>query len=127
MKRFIILFAILFSTLTYGQKSRSSQVIEPGRFEQLISVDDVQLIDVRTPEEYNQGYIKGAENIDFLAEGFLSGFDSLNKKEPVFIYCRSGNRSAKASKQLVEAGFTKVFDLQGGYEAWKHLKENNLE
>ena len=45
-----------------------------------------------------------------------------DKDEPLYIYCRSGNRSSKAAAQLTEAGFKKIIDLKGGYKAWKNLE-----
>jgi rhodanese-related sulfurtransferase len=79
----------------------------------------VVLIDVRTPEEYAEGAIKGSVNIDFFnQQAFIKQISSLDKNKPVYLYCRSGNRSMKAARQLVSSGFEKVYDLAGGYMAW---------
>jgi rhodanese-related sulfurtransferase len=74
-----------------------------------------QLVDVRTPEEFNEGKIENAQNIDFYANDFKSKIEALDKSKPVFIYCRSGGRSAKAANIFKEAGFKEIYDLQGGY------------
>ena len=68
---------------------------------------DIQLIDVRTPEEYTGGYIEGAININFFDSDFNDQMAKLNKDKELYIYCRSGNRSGKAAKRLKDQGFTK--------------------
>jgi thioredoxin 1 len=79
---------------------------------------DEQIIDVRTPEEFEGGYISGAENINFNDASFMSNMSKLDKNRPVMVYCLSGGRSSDAAEMLVEAGFTKVFDMKGGTMAW---------
>ena len=79
-----------------------------------------QLIDVRTPEEYNAGHIEGAVNINFYDEDFEQQLEEkLNKEQPVMLYCRSGSRSAQSAKQMAGLGFREVYDLKGGFMAWK--------
>lgn len=77
------------------------------------------IIDVRTQEEYDQGYIEGAllVPLDTLESG---DFSKLPEKDQVLlVYCRSGNRSRTASKLLVEAGYTQVYDF-GGIKSWPY-------
>jgi rhodanese-related sulfurtransferase len=97
----------------------SVKVLSPQEFKEQIEKETVQLIDVRTPNEYQSGHIKGAENIDFYSPFFKSEFEKLNTKKPLYIYCRSGMRSRQASKQLIDLGFTEIYDLKGGYSNWK--------
>lgn len=79
----------------------------------------IQLVDVRTQGEVAQGYIDGAEHIDYLkSEVFANGVESLDKNKPVMVYCKVGGRSHKAAEYLLEKGFTEVFDLKGGILAW---------
>ena len=90
-------------------------------------VNNVQLVDVRTSEEFNAGHIEGAINIDFKNdEVFYQSFQRLDKKNPVYVYCRSGNRSKKSADKLLEMGFSMVYDLKGGYIDWNlnELKDN---
>lgn len=75
-----------------------------------------QLIDVRTPKEFQAGHLPGAENIDILQDGVVSRFQSLDKEKTVYVYCQKGGRSAKASKVLDSLGF-KTVDLLGGFGA----------
>ncbi|WP_228850844.1 rhodanese-like domain-containing protein [Aegicerativicinus sediminis] len=87
--------------------------------ERISTADTLQLIDVRTAEEFNEGHIDHAQNIDFFQEEeFRNYFANYDREEPLFIYCRSGNRSQKAASILKEMGFEHLFDLKNGYTAW---------
>lgn len=85
----------------------------------LASQPDRRIIDVRTTEEFADGHISGAQNIDFYAEDFLNQFEQFAPDEPLAIYCRSGNRSSQALRQLRQAGFTDIVELEGGIVAWE--------
>ncbi len=78
----------------------------------------VQIIDVRTPEEFQSGYIEGAINLNIQDDRFSEQILQLDKSKPVMVYCAKGGRSARAAAQLKEAGFQEVYDLPGGMEAW---------
>ena len=119
---FVFLFLII-SLPVFAQEKPGIIVLEPAEYKEQIANDSIQFIDVRTPEEFEAGSIEGAENIDFLADDFLKNMEKFDKEEPVYLYCRSGNRSAKASAKLSEMGFKKIIDLKGGYKAWKDFAE----
>lgn len=76
------------------------------------------IIDVRTPEEINDGYIKGTININFHLADFEEKINALDRDKEYYLYCRSGGRSAKAAKLMNKLGFEKVYNLDGGYQAW---------
>jgi thioredoxin 1 len=78
----------------------------------------VQLIDVRTPAEYQDGHLKNSKNLDYKSANFKEEIQDLDKTKPVFVYCLSGGRSALASKALIENGFSEVYELKGGYLKW---------
>jgi rhodanese-related sulfurtransferase len=79
----------------------------------------LRLIDVRTPREFQAGHIKGAKNIDVMnPSSFDQQLGGMEKEAPVFVYCRSGQRSRNASKRMLKMGFSEVYDLKGGYMAW---------
>ena len=82
----------------------------------------IQLIDVRTPGEFNSGHLINAENIDFKDRKFIEEAETLNKNKPTYIYCRSGHRSSQAMKAMIDAGFRKVYNLEGGIMAWQDAK-----
>lgn len=77
----------------------------------------VMLIDVRTAEEFAEGHIPGATNIDVKASDFKDRINSLDKGKTAAVYCRSGVRSMTAAKILAGAGF-KVYNLQNGILGW---------
>ena len=82
------------------------------------TVSNGLLLDVRTDNEFAQGHLRGAQQIDFYRADFSDALEKLDKDQPVFIYCRSGNRSGKAAKQMKAMGFTAVYNLEGGIGAW---------
>lgn len=78
---------------------------------------DIQLIDVRTAEEYQAEHASGAVNIP--VEKISAGeIDGISKSLPIYLYCRTGNRASTAKKLLEEAGFTNVTNL-GGLSDWQ--------
>ncbi|WP_242085428.1 rhodanese-like domain-containing protein [Aestuariivivens sediminis] len=96
-----------------------AKIVTPEEMQILLQNERVQLVDVRTPEEYNDGYIENAINIDFYSPTFVEDIEKLDKEQPILVYCKSGRRSAKCSKILEEAGFKKIYDLKGGFSTWK--------
>ncbi|MEP5340549.1 MAG: rhodanese-like domain-containing protein [Algibacter sp.] len=129
MKQLLFIFCILISIVFVGCKESVNlgiQVISQEEMQTLLKLDDVQLIDVRTPEEYKTGFIADAQNIDFYSSTFAEDINKLDKSKPVLLYCKSGGRSAKCAKKLLKAGFVKIYDLEGGISKWEHsgLKVN---
>ena len=93
--------------------------LKVDEFEKMLSEDKtVQLVDVRTADEFTAGHIAGAVNIDWYANDFMDQIASkLAKDRPVMVYCRSGKRSAAAAAKL-DGAFYKTYNLLGGYLAW---------
>jgi rhodanese-related sulfurtransferase len=112
-----------FISSLFGDKSRSSdniEILDASTFKEAIATENVQLVDVRTKLEYNAGHIEKAVNIDFFdRSNFNENFATFNREEPIYVYCRSGHRSQRAAKKLAQIGFKKIFDLKGGFKAWK--------
>lgn len=79
------------------------------------------LIDVRTPAEYEAGHLEDALNIDWFADEFAEKVNALDieKKKPVYLYCKMGGRSAKAAEVLDSLGYENVVNLVGGYDAYR--------
>ncbi|MDB2389376.1 rhodanese-like domain-containing protein [Flavobacteriaceae bacterium] len=120
MKKLLIIMSFFSSFYTTSaQSSDAISVLNKNQFAEAIQGKKVVLVDVRTPAEYSEGFIEGAINIDYFnQQSFIKQISALDKKEPVYLYCRSGNRSMKAARQLVSLGFENVYDLAGGYMAW---------
>ena len=123
MKNVFLLIALLFTCFFHNckeqTKSSNLQLITSVEMEELLNLEDVQLVDVRTPSEYNEGHVPNAQNIDFLDKNFDEQIESLDKSKPVIVYCKSGGRSAKCASKLAEKGFEKIYDLEGGFSQWK--------
>ncbi len=102
-----------------SQTNKKIKILSPSEFKNSTENKSVQLLDVRTPNEYKMGTIKGAKNSNiFDPVGFRTVAAKLNKETPVYLFCQSGNRSKNASKLLVKMGFTQIYDLEGGYSNW---------
>jgi rhodanese-related sulfurtransferase len=85
----------------------------------LLEKEDIQLLDVRSQEEIEQGFIKTAKFANFFEDDFYTkATKQLDKSKPVYLYCRSGNRSSKSAKILQEKGY-QVYNVLGGYNKWK--------
>lgn len=93
--------------------------VSAPEFEKEIQTDSVQLLDVRTPQEYAEGHIDGAMNIDVLSDDFKDvAQKELSKDSTVLVYCRSGRRSLDAAEKLTGLGY-KVINLKGGIMEWE--------
>lgn len=77
---------------------------------------DAVILDVRTPAEYSSGHLEGAQNVDYSSANFRNSVSALPKSGSYIVYCRSGNRSASATREMQELGFTNVKDA-GGMQA----------
>lgn len=77
------------------------------------------VIDVRTPEEFAQGHVADAVNVDYRAEDFRDQLDALDKDAHYVLHCKSGNRSGKSLEIMKEVGFNRVTHMDGGFDAWK--------
>jgi len=111
---------ILISSCTIGQTTND---IEIDEFKRKISSEKYVLVDVRTAEEFIDGHIEGALNIDYFSATFSDDISKVGFEIPVLLYCRSGNRSIKAMKIMNELGFKEVYNLEGGIKGW--ISENN--
>jgi rhodanese-related sulfurtransferase len=114
--KLLFTFFLLSMSWTFTAQTRLSQ----SEFKTKMKEEKVQILDVRTAKEVSDGKIEGAWHIDYFSPEFLQTAEkSLDKKTTVLIYCASGGRSQSAMKDLRKAGFKVVYDLIGGYDAWK--------
>jgi len=113
------LLAIAISCKTATPKGVTAVSLE--ELDDVLLIEDIQLIDVRTPIETEDGIITNAKNISYDSE-FSTKLLGLDKIKPIIVYCKSGGRSAKASKILLEQGFVEIYDLKGGYDNYKKNK-----
>lgn len=116
----VAFFSFLFGACQPAIEGMS--VVPVDEFAQFITQSDVQLLDVRTPEEFEAGHIEGAVLIDYRTDpdGFLEKAEAqLQKDKPVALYCRSGKRSHSAAELMHKAGFKQLVELDGGILAWQ--------
>jgi rhodanese-related sulfurtransferase len=99
--------------------SAGLETVDPQAAATTIAEDSNEIIlDIRTPEEFDQGIIEGAINIDFYEPTFASDLDALDKDAHYVVYCRSGNRSGQAMSTFADLGFTDVTEIDGGIANW---------
>ena len=123
MKKLLLLAGLMIALMSYSCKSAPKDGIElvtPEEMRELAQLENIQLVDVRTPEEYKEAFIEGFQNIDYLSDSFSTDVEKLDKTKPVIVYCKSGRRSANCAEELREKGFVKVYDLDGGITQWKY-------
>lgn len=108
--------AILFFTLVLGQITLAQS--ENHFVTQVVLPTNAILIDVRTPEEFNEGTIENAINIDFFDDNFKNEVSKIDKDSEIIIFCKSGGRSAQANEILKSLGFNNVREIQGGYDEY---------
>lgn len=114
---FLILLSVLSLNIIAQEPVLKS--VAPEEFNTFIHDTAGVILDCRTPGEYSQSRIEGAVNFDFYSPSFYQQIDnSIDKSTPIFIYCRSGNRSMQASRELVKRGYKYIYNLHGGKNFW---------
>ncbi|WP_086477089.1 MULTISPECIES: rhodanese-like domain-containing protein [Arenibacter] len=87
---------------------------------QLESDQNAFVLDVRTPEEVEEGYLPNMTHIDIhLGQEFITALEKLDKSKNYYVYCRSGNRSGQACAIMNKLGFENTYNLQGGIMEWE--------
>lgn len=108
-----------FFVLSCSLSAQPSVLLSAADFEKKIAtVKESQILDVRTPQEFASGHIKGAKNIDYRNAAFSQESKKLDLKKPVFVYCHMGSRSSGAAKILKQNGFQEIYELKGGLISW---------
>ncbi len=116
---FYICYVILFSLLACTEKEVAQKTLEPNEFEQNLITQRGILLDVRTPTEYKEGHLAHSINIDYKADDFKKVIAQLDRNKPYFVYCKAGVRSQKATEIMRNLGFTQLYNLNGGIDAWR--------
>lgn len=107
---------IFYSCQANGQNYNR---VDVEQFESSIKEQTIpQILDVRTPGEYSVGHLEGANLVNIQDQDFKTQVSKFDKTRPVHVYCAVGGRSRQASKILEELGFSKIYDLEGGINAW---------
>jgi rhodanese-related sulfurtransferase len=124
---FISILNINCNNQTTKSKTQQGVVIQLSPKEFNEKSQNQTIIDIRTPQEFAQGHIEGAVNINYFDRSFLEQVSKFEKNKTIFIYCRSGNRTSSASKKMLNEGFNEVVDLQGGIINWVKNKNKIIK
>jgi rhodanese-related sulfurtransferase len=111
---------LLVTACSSGSDTATIELVSPADAAQVIEDDPAGLVvlDIRTPEEFNEARLADAVNVDFYDADFADQLDALDKNDPYVMYCRSGNRSSEAIKTMKDLGFVEVYEIDGGIANW---------
>lgn len=118
IKILVLSLLLVFGACKKTAEAKVETVSNQEVREMLLNNPPEQLIDVRTAAEFEEGHLQNAKNISVTEPGFEEGISGLDKNKPVYLYCRSGKRSARAAEILKEKGFMEVYDMTEGYIEW---------
>lgn len=117
---YTLLIAGAFSISLASAQDTSGLAVQHKKFERMMKKKNTVILDVRTLEEYESGYIGNAVNYNVLdSVTFLHSISALDKDKKFLLYCKSGRRSGKALVMMKDMGFKKVHHLKGGITEWK--------
>ena len=123
MFKWLMMLVLLPLLACQGQAQREGTVAEDidvkAFKEKVEKLENEQVLDVRTPEEWAAGTLKDAHQMNIFDADFKEKIGALDKDRPVLVYCKAGGRSSRAMKVLNDAGFKEVYNLKGGITAWK--------
>ena len=123
MKKYIsVAIGVLIVSCVFSPKKQTTMnELLPNDWAELQTQTSGSIIlDVRTEEEFESGYIAGAKNLDIRGGAdFISSIEELDKTKAYFVYCRSGARSGQACQLMEQMGFEQVYNLEGGVLAWE--------
>ena len=116
----LIAFVMISTSSLFGQNNTNKKFesVSNEKFAAAIASGDYILLDVRTVEEYEEGYIDGAKLLDFNDEHFDAALETMPKDRKYLVYCASGVRSKATMEKMKELGFTHVLELDKGYNDW---------
>ena len=118
LKSFVATLFIGLIFTSCNSQSPAVKNLNADEFEKGIAKPNVQLVDVRTPEEFNEKHIAGAVNINVDGADFDKQIKGLDKNKPLYVYCLAGGRSKRAANTAVKDGFTEVSNLETGINGW---------
>jgi phage shock protein E len=122
-KNFLLVVAFLWAVIQVNSQTNNTAVItnlSTDQFKELIATDKAAtIIDLRTSNEIEKGFISGSIQIDYLGKNFDTQMAALDKNKTYYVYCQAGGRSADAAGYMEKQGFKKVYNLEKGFSDWK--------
>lgn len=121
MRSLVVVLLMVTACASSPKKQTQMKELAPDAWAELHEqTSESVILDVRTAEEFESGYIKGALNMDIRGGAdFVASIETLDKSKPYFVYCRSGARSGQACQLMSQMGFSAVYNLDGGVLAWE--------
>lgn len=113
----LLLTAITGCTSSQAQSGKIKR-IDNTELRLLLDSQEIQLVDVRTPNEYRQGHLKESQLIDFMQPDFAEKVALLDRDKPIVVYCAVGGRSHQSTQELLKMGFKEIYDLKRGIKGW---------
>ena len=111
------LLLVILPALSFASDQAKHVEAEEGA--KIIAKGAVTVVDVRTADEFKDGHIKGAKNIDIFSDDFEAQLANLDKIQPVIVHCKSGGRSTRALPVFEKLGFKEIIHLDGGFGGWE--------
>lgn len=136
MKHVVLIFT-LFAFVSCNSQNKKKEncetasqtsgfVLSADDFEKKAQDPNTVILDVRTPEEFQAGYIKNAQLLDYFGD-FKTKIDELDKSKTYLVYCKAGSRSSSAADIMRQKGFANVFELEGGVMNWENSKKSLVQ
>lgn len=120
MKRFLLTLVLSLIATIVNAADPNATNVTPDQAEKLLQENkEIVVLDVRTPDEYAEGHIRGAKNLDFHAPDFAQKLNALDKSKTYLVHCAGGGRSGKTCKLMGEDQFAHVYHLNEGFSGWK--------
>ena len=117
MKALLTTLLLLLPTLMLA--ADPAKHVKADEAAKIIADGKVAVIDVRTPDEFKDGHIQGAKNIDIMGNDFEAQLAKLDKTQPTLVHCQAGGRSTRALKVFEKLGFTNLIHLDEGFGGWE--------
>lgn len=114
-----LLTALLLILPTLMLAADPAKHVKADEAAKIIADGKVAVIDVRTPDEFKDGHIKGAKNIDIMSKDFEAELAKLDKTQPTLVHCQAGGRSTRALPVFEKLGFTNLIHLDEGFGGWE--------
>mgnify|MGYP000303450604 CR=1 FL=1 len=122
MNRALLFLIIIFFISCSNKNTLVYEKTDILSLDKILNDTDIIILDVRTSEEINAGYIPNSTFIDYYDKNFENKINLIDRSKKIYTLCKSGGRSVKAAEILSKNGFRNVYNLEGGFMRWKANK-----
>ena len=114
-----LLLALLLIVPVFTFAADPAKHVKADEAAKIVAEGKTVIVDVRTADEFKDGHIKGAKNIDIMSNDFETQLTKLDKTQPTLVHCQAGGRSTRALKVFEKLGFTNLIHLDEGFGGWQ--------